>query len=57
LSDIKAAKYTNEDLKEMQSWSLERKIQVSQTRILEFGLKYPDKKYILYFAQVASIMG
>ena len=32
----------------MQSWPLERKIQVSQTRILEFGLKYPDKTYISF---------
>lgn len=48
MSDTKAAKYTNEDLKEMQSWPLERKIQVSQTRILEFGLKYPDKTYISF---------
>lgn len=30
-------KYTNEDLKIMQNWSLERKIQVSQTKILEWG--------------------
>lgn len=27
---------------------MERKIQVSQTRILEFGLKYPDKTYISF---------
>lgn len=32
----------------MQSWSLQRKIQVSQARILEFGLKYPDKTYISF---------
>lgn len=29
-------KYTNEDLKTMQAWPLERKIQVTQTRILEW---------------------
>lgn len=34
---ISENKYTNEDLKTMQNWSLERKIQVSQTRILEWG--------------------
>ena len=29
-------KYTKEDLKAMQAWPLERKIQVTQTRILEW---------------------
>ena len=29
------SKYTREDLKIMQAWPLERKIQVSQTRIIE----------------------
>lgn len=29
-------KYTNEDLKIMQAWDLQKKIQVSQTRILEW---------------------
>ena len=32
--------YTKDDLKTMQSWSLERKIQVSQTRIMEFYNRY-----------------
>lgn len=40
------AKYTNEDLKIMQSWSLERKIAVTQTRIIEFCKKFGDKTYI-----------
>ena len=32
-------KYTRQDLKDMQAWPLERKIQVTQTRILEWYLK------------------
>lgn len=43
----KKAIYTNQDLKIMQNWSLERKIQVSLTRISEFGLKMENKIYIL----------
>lgn len=42
-------KYTLDDLKIMQGWSLERKIQVTQTRIMEWyfvdtGLEYPEIK-------------
>lgn len=33
-------KYTKDDLKTMQSWSLERKIQVTQTRIIEWYQYY-----------------
>lgn len=33
---MKESKYTYQDLKTMQSWSLERKIQVTQTRIIEW---------------------
>ena len=33
-------KYTHEDLKVMQEWSLERKIQVTQLRIMEFYHRY-----------------
>lgn len=43
----KERKYTNEDLKTMQSWPLERKIQVTQTRIIEFIKKFDDKVYVL----------
>ena len=32
--------YTHEDLKIMQAWPLERKIQVTQTRILEWYYHY-----------------
>ena len=44
----KENKYTNEDLKTMQAWSLERKIQVTQTRILEFGLKFNEQIYVSF---------
>ncbi len=47
MSQNKKPIYTNEDLKIMQNWSLERKIQVSLTRISEFGLKMENKIYIL----------
>lgn len=40
-------KYTLQDLKEMQSWDLDRKIAVSLTRIAEFYNVYPNKIYIL----------
>lgn len=36
-------KYTSEDLKTMQSWSLERKIQVTQTRLIEWYQKFGGK--------------
>lgn len=40
-------KFTNDDLKTMQSWDLDRKIATSQTRIIEFCRKYDDKIYVL----------
>lgn len=40
--------YTNEDLKAMQAWPLERKVQVTQTRILEFGLKFDKQIYVSF---------
>ena len=40
--------YTSEDLKQMQSWSLDRKIQVTQTRIIEFYQHYEGKVYISF---------
>lgn len=43
-----ANKYTTQDLKEMQAWSLDRKIQVSQTRILEYGLKLNKQIYVSF---------
>jgi len=33
-------KYTNDDLKTMQAWPLERKIKVTQTRIMEWYQHY-----------------
>lgn len=39
----KSNKFTNEQLKEMQNWDLDRKIAVSKTRIIEFYNKFYDK--------------
>lgn len=41
-------KYTVEDLKIMQSWSLSRKIQVSQAKILEWYHKNDGKVYVSF---------
>lgn len=41
-------KQTMEDLMEMQQWSLDRKIRVSQTRILEWGLKFDWEVYVSF---------
>ena len=41
-------KYTNEDLKIMQGWSLERKIQVTQTRIIEWYQKWDGNVYVSF---------
>lgn len=41
-------KYTPEDLKIMQSWPLERKIQVTQTRIIEWYQKNDGKVYVSF---------
>lgn len=41
-------KYTNEDLRIMQSWSLARKIQVTQTRIIEWYIKNEGKVYVSF---------
>lgn len=41
-------KYTPEDLKIMQSWSLARKIQVTQTRIIEWYQKNDGKVYVSF---------
>ncbi len=47
-NDLIEMKHTNEDLKEMQSWSLERKIQVTQTRIIEWYNHYNGQVYISF---------
>lgn len=41
-------KYTNEDLKTMQSWDLQKKIQVTQTRIIEWYQKNDGKVYVSF---------
>jgi 3'-phosphoadenosine 5'-phosphosulfate sulfotransferase (PAPS reductase)/FAD synthetase len=41
-------KYTKEDLKKMQSWPLERKIQVTQTRIIEWYQHWGGKVYVSF---------
>ena len=41
-------KYTEEDLKKMQSWPLERKIQVTQTRIIEWYQHWEGKVYVSF---------
>lgn len=41
-------KFTNTDLKHMQSWDLDKKIVVSLTKIVEFYSKFPHKIYVLY---------
>lgn len=43
----KSNKFTNEDLKTMQLWNLDRKISVSLTRIAEFYTTFPHKIYVL----------
>lgn len=40
--------YTHEDLKAMQSWSLKRKIQVTQTRIIEWYQHWEGKVYVSF---------
>lgn len=47
-SNLSERKYTNEDLKIMQGWSLERKIQVTQTRLLEWYQKNDNKCYVSF---------
>jgi len=48
MPDYGKAIHTNEELKEMQSWPLERKIQVTQTRILEWGQHYNEQIYVAF---------
>lgn len=40
--------YTNEDLKKMQSWNLQKKIQVSMTRLLEWYQHWNGKCYVSF---------
>lgn len=41
-------KYTREDLKTMQAWPLERKIQVTQTRIIEWYQRFNGQVYVSF---------
>lgn len=41
-------KHTNEDLKIMQSWDLDRKIQVTKTRLIEWYTKWDGKCYVSF---------
>ena len=45
---MQETKYTNEDLKIMQAWPLERKIQVTQTRIMEGYQHYDGNVYVSF---------
>ena len=45
---MKELKYTSEDLKIMQNWSLQRKIQVTQTRIIEWYQHWEGKVYVSF---------
>lgn len=47
-SIMKENKYTSLDLKTMQSWSLSRKILVTQTRIIEWYIKNNGKVYVSF---------
>lgn len=47
-NSISLGKHTNEDLKIMQSWSLDRKIQVTQTRIMEWYIKNNGEVYVSF---------
>ena len=42
------SKYTNEDLRMLQSYPLWRKIQITKSRILEFGKELDNKMYVIF---------
>ena len=46
--------YTNKDLNTMQSWPLERKIRVTQTKIIEWYLHYKGKVAVAFSGGVDS---
>ena len=48
MNKITENKYTNEDLKIMQAWSLERKIQVTQTKIIEWYQRFDGNVYVSF---------
>ena len=48
--------YTSEDLKIMQGWSLERKIKVTQTRIIEWYMHYGGNVYVSFSGGIDSLI-
>ena len=44
----KESKYTHEDLKTMQEWPLDRKILVTQARILEWHMRWDGEVYVSF---------
>lgn len=47
-NSISLGKHTNEDLKEMQSWSLDRKIMVTQAKIMEWYIRNKGAVYVSF---------
>jgi len=45
---VVGVKFTYEDLKVMQSWSLEQKIMRTQTRIMEYLMRYDNQVYVSF---------
>lgn len=54
--NIMQPRHSIQELKEMQSWDLEKKIQVSLAKIAEFNTKMNDKTYILLFSFLTNIV-
>lgn len=48
-------KYTKQDLETMRAWSLQRKIQVTQTRIIEWIGRYDWNVYICPYSTLAAL--
>ena len=55
-NEDKTNKFTNEQLKTMQNWNLERKIAVSKTRIIEFYNEFYDKTNIRKLSSLTPFM-
>ena len=47
-NEVNNLKYTNKDLKDMQAWDLNRKIQVTQTRIAEWYFRNEGNVYVSF---------
>lgn len=48
MKDLKENVFTKDDLRIMQGWSFERKIQVTQTRIIEWQVKHKNNIYVSF---------